>query len=107
MITIEEKSELAQLARADGKRFYGVVEVLYRFLIAVNWVTGIIGGLIGIIAIMSGRGVYGFFFGLIVLGITGFICAGNYAVAVLTTHGGKVLVHMLFSNLAIMEAQQR
>jgi len=37
----------------------------------------------------------------------GFICAGNYVFAVLTTHGAKVLVHILFSNLAIMEAQQR
>jgi len=106
MITLEEKSELAQLSRADGKRFYRVVEGLYRYLIVMNWVTGIIGGLVAIIAMMSG-GIYGLLAGLIVLAVTGFVCAGNYVFAVLTTHGAKVLVHILFSNLAIMEAQQR
>ena len=45
--------------------------------------------------------------GIVVFGVTGFVCAANYAVAVLTTHGAKILVHTLFSNLAIMEAQQR
>jgi len=110
MITVEEKSELARLSREDGKRFYGVVEGLYKFLIAVNWVTGVVGALVGIGLIISGMG--GNFttemvvLGVVIFVVTGFVCAANYAVAVLTTHGAKILVHILFSNLAIMEAGQ-
>jgi len=102
MITIEEKSELAQLSRDDGKRFYGVVEGLYGFLITVNWITGIAGSLAGIGLIIWGMPMS--VLGIVVLGATAFVCAANYAVAVLTTHGAKILVHILFSNLAIMEA---
>jgi hypothetical protein len=107
MISIEERNELAQLSRADGKRFYGVVEGIYKYLIVVNWVTGIAGGLLGLVCLMSGRGIFSFFAGIVVLVATAFACAANYAVAVLATHGAKILVHILFSNLAIMEAQQR
>jgi len=111
MITIEEKGELGQLAREDGKRLFSVVQGIYRYLIIVNWVTGVVGGIVGLALIIAGAGsnfaAAGVVGGMVVIAVTGFICAANYAVAVLATHGAKVLVHILFSNLAIMEAQQR
>jgi len=111
MITIEEKAELAKLSREDGKRFYGVVEGMYRFMIIVNWVTAVTGGLLGLGLVMKGMGErYGgtgtVATGVVVLVVTAFACAANYSVAVLTTHGAKILVHILFSNLAIMEEKQ-
>ena len=105
MITIEEKSELAQLARQDGKRLFGVVEGIYKYLIIWNWVMGIAGGLVGFVSFNMGR--IGFLTGIVVWLATASACAANYVFAVLATHGAKVLVHILFSNLAIMEAQQR
>lgn len=105
MITIEEKSELAQLARQDGKRLFGVVEGIYKYLIVWTWVMGIAGGLVGFVSFSMGRS--GLIAGIVVWLATASACAVNYVFAVLATHGAKVLVHILFSNLAIMEAQQR
>jgi hypothetical protein len=111
MITMEEKDEVAKLAREDGKRFYGVVEGMYRFMIMANWVTAAAGGLLGLGCLIKGMsdeygGTGTMVAGVVVLVVTAFACATNYAVAVLTTHGAKVLVHILFSNLAIMEEKQ-
>jgi hypothetical protein len=110
-MTMEEKSELAKLSRKDGKRFFSVVEGMYKFMIAMNWVLAIVGGLVALGIVMKGMGEeYGgtpvILSGLVLLVATAFVCATNYAVAVLTTHGAKVLVHILFSNLAIMEAKE-
>jgi hypothetical protein len=106
MITVEEQSELVQMARADGKRFYDVAEGIYKFLTEANWVTGVAGVLLAIVVMVAGKREFGFVAGVIVLAGTALVCAGNYVVAVLATHGAKVLVHILFSNIAIMEGGQ-
>ena len=53
MITLEEHAELTQHAREDGKRVYRVVEGIYRFLIMVNWIIGVLGCLTGTVRIFK------------------------------------------------------
>ncbi len=112
MITPQECDELVRKGREDGKRLFQVVEGMYKFLITMNWVIGIVGGLIGLGLLVkglssdflgSGAEVLA---GIACLGLTALYCVGLYAAAVLMTHGAKVLVHILFSNLAIMESNQ-
>jgi Na+/melibiose symporter-like transporter len=102
MITSQERDELVRFGREDGRRFYQVVQGIYRFLIIANWVTASFGALFAVILLFQRE-----FFGAVVLLVsTAFSCAALYIIAVLVTHGAKVLVHILFSNLAIMEARQ-
>lgn len=109
MITPQERDELGRKAREDGKRLFRVVESIYRYLIALNWVMAAIGTLIGVVFIL--KGVFQWEFssmipGILVLIMTMIYCSSLYVFAVLITHGAKVLVHILFSNLAIMESKQ-
>jgi predicted branched-subunit amino acid permease len=109
MITSQERDELARKAREDGKRLFRVVEGIYKYLIAMNWVVAAIGTLIGAVYIL--KGVFQWELSMMIPGIfivvmTGLYCSSLYVFAVLITHGAKVLVHILFSNLAIMESKQ-
>ena len=84
---------------------------MYKFMITMNWVSAIVGGLLGLACVIDGLSQrYGgapiIVSGAVVLVATAFVCSANYAVAVLTTHGAKVLVHIMFSNLVIMEEKQ-
>jgi len=106
MITTQEREELVRNAREDGKRLYQVVQSIYKFLITVNWIMGIIGGFSGLYIIAERYGYGGLFGGITCWVFTAIYCAGTYVFAVLVTHGAKVLVHILFSNLAIMESKQ-
>jgi len=74
----------------------------------MNWITGVAGGVLGLVIFVMAANAGGFGAGLVaagvlVWGVTAFVCAANYVAAVLATHGAKVLVHILFSNLVIME----
>jgi hypothetical protein len=52
-------------------------------------------------------GAAAFFIGVGILIATAVTCVIQYAAAVLTTHGAKVLVHLLYSNLAIMDQENK
>jgi len=106
MITTQEREELVRNAREDGKRLFQVVEGIYKFLIAVVKVVGAIGGIFGLYLMSQSGFGGGLFVGLMCWLMTAIYCVGTYVFAVLTTHGAKVLVHILFSNLAIMESKQ-
>ena len=106
MITQQEKDELAQRSRQDGLRLFKVAEGIYKFLITMNWITCIAGVAAAIVAFaMSDGSSFGVSSGLMILLLTIFACIVNYVVAVLSTHIAKVLVHLLFTNVAIMEGQ--
>lgn len=108
MITAEERAEIIRIGQADGQRLFTVAEAIYKWLIILNWITAVVGGLLGAYFLISSITVsYGgggmALMGILVLVGTAIACAVGYAAAVLATHGAKVLVHLLFSNLAIME----
>jgi hypothetical protein len=97
MITTQEREELVRNAREDGKRLFQVVEGIYKFLIAVDWIMGIIGLVLGLVIIGQGNGAVAAFAAITCWVLTAIYCAGTYVFAVLTTHGAKVLVHIMES----------
>lgn len=108
MISATERAEIITAGQEDGQRLFMVSTAIYKSLIILNYVLGVIGSLAGLGMLIGGMAArYGggtfALAGLAILVVTAVVCAINYAVAVLSTHVAKVLVHLLFANLAIME----
>lgn len=99
----DEIAEVIAKGQADGATLYRVADVLYKVAIAFNWLIGILGTVLTFVAASKG----GFGPALGVLLVTLLICAIGYAAAVFGSHGAKVVVHILFSNLAILERGQK
>lgn len=107
MLTDDEKFELITKGREDGARLFTVATSVYKFLIVMNWLAGIGGGLYGFVELLTANESMKTIesmkiAGLAIWVLTALICLVNYSVAVLSTHVAKVLVHLLFANLAIM-----
>ena len=100
-MTNEEIGELLTKGKQDGAVLYRVADAVYRVAIALNWIVAII----GILLTIAIGGSMGFAAALGVAFLTLIVCAAGYAGAVLGSHGAKVLVHLLFSNLAILEKE--
>ena len=98
-MTNEEISELLTKGRQDGVILYKVADAVYRVSVVFNWIVAIIG--ISLAVVMGGSVGISAAVGVALL--TLIICAAGYACAVLGSHGAKVLVHLLFSNLAILD----
>lgn len=104
MINNDERAEIVTKGQADGARLYRVAESIYRGLIILNWIIGVGGAIFSAFALLSaiktgGVGV------AVCLGtalVTVVVCYFNYAVAVMATHVAKVMVHILFANLAVL-----
>lgn len=109
MINVQEQQELIKFSREDGKRLYTVSEWIYRTIIVINKISACVGAIISIIVIIKGisninyGGGYFLLLGLLTAFSTFIFCFGLYILAVLVTHITKILVHILFSNVAIME----
>lgn len=103
-MTVEELEELSKRTRSDGKRLFNVCEFVYFVSIISNWFIGIVGITASIVLMMNG----GWFTGLgVALGIlTFFCCLTIYLLSVVSTHIGKVLAHISFSNIAFVENRQ-
>ena len=101
MLTDDEKLELITKGREDGVRLFTVATSVYKFLIVMNWLAGIGGGLYGFVELLTANESMKIAC-LPIWVLTALICLVNYSVAVLSTHVAKVLVHLLFANLAIM-----
>lgn len=93
-----EINEIFAKGQADGVRLFRVSEIIYKVLVVFNWIFAIAGGILSVVIFGSTSAVGG----VVMLLVTITVCAILYAVAVLSTHIAKVLVHILFSNLAIM-----
>lgn len=102
MTSQTEINEIVSKGKSDGVRLINVSTTVFKVLIAFNWVVAIGGG-IGAIAAM-GKG--GFIGGLFVAVGVAVLCSIIYASAVLSTHFAKVLVHLLFANLAMLEKSE-
>ena len=102
MANQDEINEIVRKGKNDGVKLINVSATIYTVLIVFNWILGVGGG-IGSFVLMSKEG-----FGPgIALGIgVVVICSIIYAGAVLSTHVAKVLVHLLFANLANLEKGQ-
>lgn len=102
-----DKSEIREIssqARIDGKRLFGVSELLFKIAIIVNWIVAAV-GTFAIIGLMA-QGGYGILAALLVAIVVAFICVINYMLAVLSTHVAKVMVHTSLACVAIMENNQ-
>ena len=98
-MTNDEIAEVISKGQKDGGTLYRVSDALYKVTIFFNWIIGIFGLILTFFAgTSSGTGA-----ALVVFFCTVLICAIGYAFAVLGSHVSKVLVHLLFSNLAILE----
>ena len=111
MITQDERQEIIKKGQEDGKRLFRVAEAIYKGLIILNWIGGLVGLVAAIIIFSNASSAYTptgtmVLMGFGILAGTAIVCIVNYIFAVLMTHGAKVLVHLLFSNLAIMEGKQ-
>ena len=107
-ISAAERAEIVKAGQEDGQRLYSVSTAIYKGLIILNYIVAVVGGLIGLGMLIGAMNAnYGG--GMMALGALGVListaiaCAINYAVAVLSTHVAKVLVHQLFATMAIME----
>lgn len=117
-----EATELKQIAtnsREDGKRLYLVATTIYKIWILMIRIVGVLGALTAMGMLfnampsnrpnMFGQNEFNYMMGLTSLSVavvTAIFCALNYVAAVLITHGSKVLVHVLYTNLAVLESNQ-
>ena len=102
-MTNDEIAEVVSKGQEDGATLYRVADALYKVAMAFNWLIGILGVVLTFVVGSKG----GFGPALAVLLVTAVICAMGYAIAVFGSHGAKVLVHILFSNLAILERAKK
>ena len=102
-MTNEEVKEVITRGQEDGATLFRVADALYKVAMVFNWFFGIVGVILTFVA--GNKGGFGPALGVFL--ITVVICAIGYATAVFGSHGAKVLVHILFSNLAILDKGQK
>ena len=100
----DDRKELGEQARIDGRRLFNVSESLYTILIMMNGLLGFLGGVAGWM-VMSQKGGGGTWMGLFIWGFTAVFCTVNYFIAVLSTHATKVLTHTSLATVAMMESR--
>jgi hypothetical protein len=102
-MTNDEIAEVIAKGQKDGEKLYRVADALYKVAMVFNSLIGISGVVLTFFA--GSRGGFGPALGVFLLTVV--ICAIGYAAAVFGSHGAKVLVHILFSNLAILYKGQK
>ena len=98
-MTNEEITELMVKGKQDGAQLYTVENALYK----VSIIFVVVIGLAGFFLFFITFGSSGIGPAIAVAIGTATICAIGYAFSVLAYNGAKVIVHLLFSNLAILE----
>ncbi len=98
-MTNVEIAEIISKGQEDGATLFRVADALYKVSMAFVWLFGIVGVVLTFVA--GSDGGIGPALGVILA--TAIVCAVGYAIAVFGSHGAKVLVHILFSNLAILD----
>jgi cation transport ATPase len=98
-ITNDQIAEVISKGQVDGEMLFRVADAFYKIVILINLLIGILGI---ILTFVYGSKV-GFGLALGTFLMTLLTCAIVYTAAVFVSHGAKVLVHILFSNLAILE----
>jgi len=98
MANQQEIEDLLRKGKEDGTKLSKAADTIYTWLVVLNWLTAI-GGLFGGIAV---GGLMGPGYAFLVLATVALVCVLEYALAVLSTHGAKVLVHILNCRLATL-----
>lgn len=96
-----ELDEIFKKSQEDGSKLYSTVDSLHKF-------SQIIIGLIGLIGVVAGLALMSnvtFLAGLIVIFLSIALCLFMYLVQIVLSNSLKVLVHILFSNLAILKKE--
>ncbi|WP_295553018.1 hypothetical protein [Limnohabitans sp. Rim8] len=95
--------ELFLKSKEDGSRLYATADSLHKLFQKLLIFVGAIGVIIGFIAMEKMT----FFAGVIIITITLAICFLIYMLQIIVTNSSKVLVHILFTNLAILEKEKQ
>jgi membrane-bound ClpP family serine protease len=96
-----EIDELVTKSRTDGARLYQVSDWLYKLLVVLTALVGLLGLVLSFVAAGSG-GPVALVGGLVATCIVVLLL---YSAAVLSTHLSKVLVHLLFVSLANLDRE--
>jgi hypothetical protein len=102
-MTNDEMKEIIVKGQEDGAQLFRVANAVYQVSMALVIIIAAAGVLLFFVAMNSG----GFGPALGVAIATAAICAVGYAGAVLGSNGAKVLVHILFTNMAILEKSSK
>ncbi len=103
-MTNEELAEVISKGQQDGAKLYRVADWLYKIFMIFNGFFGILGAILAVAA-LSSKGGEGLALG--VLFATIIVCFAGYVTAVMGSNTLKVLVDILFSNLAILERDRK
>lgn len=95
-----EIAELSKMSREDGKRLFEVSDIIYQICIFLTCLFGLVGLCVSIAVATHYNNVGA---GFLIFSGALFLCFLCYMIGVLATHSGKVAVHNLFANLAIIE----
>jgi CHASE2 domain-containing sensor protein len=103
-MTNAEIEEVILKGQHDGAKLYRVADWLYKIFIIFNWIIGIVGSILTVLALSKedGKGI-----ALGILLATAIICFAGYVSAVIGSNTLKVLVNILFSNLAILDRNRK
>jgi hypothetical protein len=99
----EELKEIFDKSKEDGAKLYSTADSLHKLSQRILI-------LIGIIGVVSGFGIMQnvtIAAGFIVIGITLAFCAIMHMIQIVITNSSKVLVHILFTNLAIINKEEK
>lgn len=91
--------ELLNKGKEDGAKLYLVADALHKLAITVIAILAIVGLIAGFAAMQNA----GFVAGVVVFALVSVLCLLLYAFDVIITNTSKVLVHILFANLAVVE----
>lgn len=103
-MTNEEIVEVISKGQHDGAKLYRVADWLYKICMVFNWVFGVLGVILAAAALGT-KGAEGAALGVLIL--TVMVCFFGYVTAVIGSNTLKVLVNILFSNLAILDKDRK
>lgn len=93
-----EIDELIKRSRQEGAELYSTLQFFQKIGTVCIAIFGVIGVIMGFAFMMDK-----FFGGVLVIAGAGALCYLLYAIQIVITNTSKVFVHLLFSNIVIME----
>ncbi len=99
----KDLKEIFEKGQEDGSKLYATADSLHKLSERILILFGIIGVICGI-AIMDQLTIIA---GVIVIAITLALCALIHMIQIIITNSSKVLVHILFTNLALLKKDEK
>jgi hypothetical protein len=98
-MNLEDVKSLSAKTREDGQRLFGVCEVMY----IISMVGTVLFGLVGLAGAIIASINVSVWLGVGIAVFTVIFCIFSYMIAVLSTHFGKVAVHISFASVGLLE----